>query len=135
LKEQPYDAYIKVLSGKLEGTMAEKIRKALDRPVKLQFRGDPLEDVLTQLSETSSIPLLNNVPEEVRRAGVKIHLSQEVPLGGAFQALEDTFPIRFGVREYGLLVAEKLPPDVIPVHVFWKDDAQKKPANETPKKQ
>jgi hypothetical protein len=104
----------------LHGDMADKVRKALDAPVKVQFQEHTLEDILEYLQRVAEVPFLDHTPAELRKQPQTLRLSQPVPLGAALQALEDHFGVRFAVREYGILVADKLPPDMVPLHTFWK---------------
>jgi len=86
-----------------QGTIAERIRKALDTPVALDFKDRSLVDILKDLQQKASgVPFLVLAPPEEK---VSLHLSEAVPLGAALQALEDATGMRFGVREYGIVAA------------------------------
>jgi hypothetical protein len=103
-----------------QGTVADKLRKALDAPVSLNFADDArLGELLDYLQQTSGVAIASTLPRDTKMRGVKI---DNVPLGAAFQCVEDVagVGIQFGVREYGILVTGKLPPGVMPLHDFWK---------------
>jgi hypothetical protein len=106
------------------GGIAEKIRKALDTPVTVDFKDRPVFDVLRELHEKApGITFQSVYPRDV---SVTLHLEQ-VPLGAVLQALEDTLvgpnpSIGFAVREYGVLAAQQgdLPKGAVMVRDFWK---------------
>jgi hypothetical protein len=110
----------------VHGTMAEKIRKALDAPAALNFDDAALPDVLEYVKELSGVPLVNLMPDASMKQ-VKVNLRLErVSLGAALQALEDVSPARFAVRDYGILVLPKdrsFPGGTVPLHTFWKAGA------------
>jgi hypothetical protein len=116
------------------GPEAEKLRKALDKPVLLEIRGDQpitLSEVLDALAAKTAVSFVGGNPKELPRPGA-ISL-KDVPLGAALQALEDQLPgLRFTVRDYGILVTYKteLPPGAVSVHDFWKGDASKEKGGE-----
>jgi hypothetical protein len=104
------------------GTVAEKLRKALDTPVSLKFGpGEvPLDDILAFLKQKAGTPIVETLPRNL--IGTKFSLSLEnVPLGAAFQAVEDVAGVQFAVRDYGILVSDKLPTGVKRLHDFWKE--------------
>jgi hypothetical protein len=122
----------------VRGTVAERIRKALDTPVAVKFERVPLKDVLEFLEEKApgiSFRLLEGRNRDIGSAPVSMRLKQEVPLGAALQAIQDTVPgLRFAVREYGVLVTreDQLPPGAMLVHDFWKGEGDKeKPRADT----
>jgi hypothetical protein len=107
------------------GTMAEKIRKALDAPVTVDYKDKPLVDLLKELQQkTPGVSFLTMIPQKDQKdLKVTLHLSEPVALGAAIQALEDTLGLRFAVREYGMLVTfGELPRGVMPLQAFWKGD-------------
>jgi hypothetical protein len=110
-----------------KGTMADKIRKALDKPIDANYKDKPLNEVLKEIEKhLEGIPLRgtnSSVP------GTKMDLNLgRVSLGAAIQAFSDLVPdARFVVREYGILFTHKdlLPPDAVLLHDFWKRDTAK----------
>jgi BMFP domain-containing protein YqiC len=117
------------------GTDAEKLRKALGKPINLRFEKSNLKDVLAEMGDNQGVSFLVNInvkdlPE------ITLNL-KDTSLGGALQALEDITPgLRFTVRDYGILVTYKtqLPADAMSVHDFLKSEAGKeKPKGEAGK--
>jgi hypothetical protein len=102
---------------------ADKIRKALDTPITVEFSQVPARDVLTYLKERArGFNLVEQVSVE-KAAPVNLHLTEPVPVGAIFQFLEDQYGWRFVVREYGIVVADKskVPPGAILLQDFWKN--------------
>jgi hypothetical protein len=106
--------------------MAEKIRKALDTPIKADYRNVPAGDILKHFKEKApGVPFLVNIGT-TEGTPVTLKLDEPVPLGAAMQALGDTLPgLSFAVREYGILVTlnRALPAGAVPLHDFWKGTA------------
>jgi hypothetical protein len=109
------------------GPEADKLRKALDKPVVLEIeRSLHLSAVLDALAAKTGVSFVGGDAAEMPSSG-KFSL-KDVPLGAALQALEDQLPgLRFTVRDYGILVTYKtdLPPGAVSVRDFWKGDAAK----------
>lgn len=117
----------------VKGPMADRIRAALDKPVKLGAKGARVEfdDALEVFKKDAGldVPVRNGF-----RTSPVTSLGEELPVGAWFQMFADANPdLRFVVREYGLLVTRKesTPPDAISVFDFWR---QKPAAKEEPKK-
>jgi hypothetical protein len=109
-------------------TMAERIRKALDKKVTLKFDSVPLPDVLAQLGKLAGLHI------KLAEAGPVITTGEvgEVTLGAALQLIEDSVPKhRFVVREYGLLFVseDKMPPGAVTLMAFWKGAPKEKAAD------
>jgi hypothetical protein len=116
------------------GATADKLRKALDKAVSLEFNNAPLTEVFDYLTKMSGVSLVNRTTG-MENVPVRLNLAGTVPLGAAFQALEDTVGIQFAVRDYGILVVNKLPEGMMSVRTFWKGEASsEKPKSETPAK-
>jgi hypothetical protein len=105
------------------GTVAEKVRKALNAPITVDFQETPLNDVLDYLGEKTGITIRSQVTRS-KDANPKITLRfrEPLPLRAVLQALEDEFPsfrtdagVRFVVREYGLLAVPNgfIPPGAV----------------------
>jgi hypothetical protein len=105
-----------------QGTVADKLRKALDKSVTLRFDDVPLADVFTYFTEMSGVSVVNSTTG-LANVKVRVNLAGPVPLGSALQVLEDTAGIQFAVRDYGILVVNKLPPGMMSVRAFWKGEA------------
>ena len=130
----------------VQGSMAEKLRKALDTRVKVDYKKKSFHAILKDFQKRMpgvSFQILlaeatPNVNPEVQPSVADLRLEEEVPLGAAFQLLEDSFAkvthsggvtdppkeerIQFVVRDYGILVAaeKQIPPGAVKLHEFWK---------------
>jgi hypothetical protein len=112
------------------GTVADKIRKALDKPIKVDFRDVPFSRVLEELQDMTGIVIRNRLA--VYREGnpkITLKFPEPLPLRAVLQALQDELPpltieggsttdVRFVVREYGLLVVPtgNVPPGSVLLH-------------------
>jgi hypothetical protein len=117
-----------------QGTVPDKIRKALDGPISLKVEQVPLSEVLALLQDKSGaaiVPTLT-LPRDLLEKKLILNVNN-ISLGAAFQMLEDIAGVRFAVRDYGILVTDKLPPGVMPLHDFWKGGEKAKAAEEKPK--
>jgi hypothetical protein len=115
-----------------KGTLADKIRKALDKPIDANYKDKSLTDVLKEIQKH-----FDGIPVRVTQGAIpqgKMDLDLgKVTLGAAIQAFNDLAPeSRFVVREYGILFTHKdfLPPNAVLLHDFWKSEMGK----EKPKK-
>jgi hypothetical protein len=120
-----------------KGPLAEKLRKALDMPVKVDYQAKTLEVILKDLlGKFEGVPvvykIVQNTPVERGLCEVvDLQLTEELSLGAAVQLLQDRLHpnLRILVRDYGLLVtelstSEKLPPGAVTLHDFWKGAAK-----------
>jgi hypothetical protein len=120
------------------GSVAEKIRKALDTSVSVDFKEMPVQEALKRLEQKApGVTFLVTTPLG-NLADTPINLQlRDVPLGAVFQALEDLFPIQmsngvwvglhFVVRDYGILVTSKQPSEphrALSLYDFWKGDGR-----------
>jgi hypothetical protein len=88
------------------GTTADKLRGALDSPVKIEpVKDKPLAEVLrTFRGPAKGVPFLLHLGEKANEP-ISLSLEGDVQLGAAFQALEDVVPgLKCYVREYGILI-------------------------------
>ncbi len=108
------------------GPMADKIRKALDKPITITAKDEPLGHVLDTLRNAAGLTIqfkpdpANAV--DILSTPVTTKLDN-VSLGAALQWLEDVLPgYQVAVRDYGLLLAKKdsLPPRALLLNDFWK---------------
>ncbi|HEX4590760.1 MAG TPA: hypothetical protein VH120_12560, partial [Gemmataceae bacterium] len=110
----------------LRGPMGDKLRAALDVPVKATIKDVPLSEAVKNiLVSANGVPFILNVGDKAN-VSVSLSLQDQVPLGAALQALEDVVPgLKCYVREYGVLIAldETAPPDGLPLVDFWHKKA------------
>src|SRR5262249_22601735 len=108
----------------VQGTMAEKIRKALDAPFTPSKAGPNLvtgQDVLDLLRKhAKGVNIRATVGDWDERASMK--LSEPIPLGALFQWTEDQFGWRFVIREYGIVATDQknVPPGAMLLLDFWR---------------
>lgn len=133
------------------GPIPERIRAALDKPVKLGAKdetvkiGQALEvfkkeaglDVPVRGEFMHPRPLYDDKGQAMTRDGQPIISHSQIisegetlPVGAWLQLFQDTSGGTFYVREYGLLFAKSGPPDAPTLTAFWK---QKPPAKPEPK--
>lgn len=96
-----------------QGSVADKIKTALNGPIEMDFAETPLFSVLDYASERLHIPFMIQT-EALRNSGIDPNQTlitfsiQGVPLWGTLQALEDRVAgIQFVVRDYGVLLTTK----------------------------
>jgi hypothetical protein len=135
----------------LKGPIPDRLRAALDKPVKLGAKGEKItfEKALEVFKKEAGldVPVRGRYPtwprvkskttNELQTLPIELTLEgEELPVGAWFQLFEDnavlaqpSTPVRFYVREYGLLIsyADTAPPDAPSLTEFWK---QKPPAKE-----
>jgi hypothetical protein len=106
----------------IQTPMAEKILKALDTPFKAgqpgEVSGRDFIDLLRQHAKGINIQASVNDLDSFKM----LQLTQQVPLGAAFQWAEDQFGWRFVIREYGIVAADPstLPPGAPTLLDFWR---------------
>jgi hypothetical protein len=138
---------------KAAGPMADRIRKALDTPVTVDFKEMPLAEALKELQAAYALPLVvkgaletpavfldrgtnRGAPPgpQVDKHPVTLRLEGQ-PLGAVLEAVSDLTGVDFIVRDYGILVGlgQHLPPGAVRLHTFWKtkpDEATNPPAED-----
>ena len=124
--------YMRVLEvtreqGAVKGPIPDRIRAALDKPVKLGAKGEKV--TFAQALEIFKKDAGLDVPVRPLPSPLPVIVSEgeELPVGAWFQLYQDTAGqqnpgFAFYVREYGLLVANKqsAPPDAPTLTEFWK---------------
>jgi hypothetical protein len=116
-----------------EGSIADRMRKALDKPIDIDVDEKALNLVLEKISEMLDKGITFRVaPAKPRDGATVFHATtlvsanfKNTPAGAVLQALNDTVPaLAFVVRDYGVLVceADSLPPDAVLLHRFWKSE-------------
>jgi hypothetical protein len=160
-KERRYRRFLEVMMAMEAqngpaGTIPDRIRSALDKPVKLGAKGEKvtLEKALEVFKKEAGldVPIRGTFPprtvfdaknpDEVQNRPIEIvSEGEELPVGVWFQLFEDntvfarriggTTRLVFYVREYGLLISSKesAPPDAPTLTEFWKQ----KPAAKEPR--
>lgn len=105
------------------GTANDKLRKALDMPMKVKYDTTPLGKVLKDLEAALKINVVWTLAE-ADLATPFVALNNEVPVGAVFQLIEDIYNVRFVVRDYGLVAIRPLGPNLpqgaLSLHDFWK---------------
>jgi hypothetical protein len=96
----------------LTGTVAQKIKTALDKQTELHFVSTPLFDVLAYFTDSKGIKFSYNSAElksvNEDPTSVVIDLELNVPFRSVLQAIEDDHPkLQFVVRDYGILLTTK----------------------------
>ena len=117
---------------KATGPMAEKIRKALQTSVKVDYKETHFSDILKDLQKKApdiSFRILY-LPEVIeggtvhRDPALTLHFEKPLPIAAVLQALEDSLEIPtkdrrccFVVRDYGILVTTQglMPPEALTV--------------------
>jgi hypothetical protein len=109
-------------------SVGEKVRKALDKPIKVDFQESPLSDVLDYLQDQAGITIRYPLLKRYQGANPNVSLKfrEPQPLRAVLQALEDelhSYPsgtsanssVYFVVRDYGLLVVPRddIPPGAV----------------------
>ena len=111
------------------GPIPDRIRAALDKPVKIGAKGDKV--TFPQALEAFKKDAGLDVPVRGTEHFVSIYsLGEEMPVGAWFQLFQDTYDGVFYVREYGLRFATKnaAPPDAPTLTEFWKQKPAPSPA-------
>ncbi|MFO0965842.1 MAG: hypothetical protein U0793_09705 [Gemmataceae bacterium] len=106
----------------IDAEQAEKVRKFLATP----FAGDYREiapkailDLIAEKTKGVNIDVRYPFADDV---GSRLFLKEAAPMGAVLQWFEDNYPVRFVLREYGIVVSERgaVPPGALPVLDFWK---------------
>jgi hypothetical protein len=118
---------IPVPARKLEGTIFDKIRKARDKPVTLDYKNKPAQEVLEDLlRKIEGVPFRFLVKS--REQPIELQFKEPLSLAAALQAWQDLGggnDVRFVVRDYGILVTYStlVPEGATLLHDFWKAPA------------
>jgi len=106
------------------GSITDRIRTALDQPLKLEApkEGLPLAETLEMIRKKAGIEVPIRVLTAKKAITIEL-MAGELPLGAWLQAVEDSAPdIAIAVREYGILVTlkERMPRDAELMRDFWR---------------
>jgi hypothetical protein len=119
-------------ASKTPTTMVDKLRKALQTPVKVDFQKKTPGEILKEIQpKLEGVPI--RIPANLQamklrplEVPITVQLSEPIPLGGLFQLLEDeNTDLFFVLREYGIVVVMRSvpqlhPPDAEGLVDFWK---------------
>lgn len=111
----------------VQGTMASRIRNALDREALFDFEAPIFMNVIQRFKETlGDIPISFNVTSIRSAASINLHFKARLPLGSAMLAFQDVASLQFVVRPYGIFLTEKsaLPPGAVLLQDFWKGETE-----------
>jgi hypothetical protein len=117
-----------------DSPMSDKVRKALDTPIKLVLEKNSVNDALEAVRRhVPGVNVMIRYKSDRRSPGstspepasktLSADFSAPIPLGGYIQFLEDELGCTFILRDYGIVVVnadEKLPPGAVRVLDFWK---------------
>lgn len=106
----------------LPGSLADKVRAALDAPVKGEFRDSRPSEIiewLTRPFKGINIHVTAKIPDNLK---LTIKLTEPIATGAALQWLEDELGLRCVLRDYGIVIAERdrIPPGATPLLDYWK---------------
>jgi hypothetical protein len=114
-------------------SVGEKLRKALDTPVPVNYDKVQLSEILDHLQDRVPGLVIRSVMDRYKDGNPEITLrfKDPLPLRAVLQALEDEVPgggVRCVVREYGLLVTppNNMPPGALLLHDFLRGEAADK---------
>lgn len=115
---------------KAQGPLTDKIRKALETPITVNYKDVKFSEVLKDLEKKASglsfhvrdlsqeLNPKTGVPAE---SSVTLHFDTPLPIAAILQAIEDKVGSHFIVRDYGILVTTgKLPPGALTVQDFMR---------------
>ncbi len=110
------------------GPMTDRIRKAIDTDIAIEFNDVPGLDILRFLFEASDLPFQFKFSTDLGtklEAPLRMQIKGKIPLFAALQLFQDTLgdpTLRFVVRDYGILVtdAKVLPEGAVTLTDFAK---------------
>jgi hypothetical protein len=118
----------------VKGPIPDRIRAALDKPVKLGAKGEKVtfDKALEVFKKEAGLDVPVRGPGDLIQSPVIVSQGEELPVGAWFQLFEDYSGsrVRLYVRDYGLLFTAKdaAPPDAPTLTEFWKQlPPEKKP--------
>jgi hypothetical protein len=119
------------------GPMADKIRKALQRPIRITVNAEPLTTIVKSVKDSApelSLQMQNDDALQALQERKVTANWQDIPLGAVLQFVEDMLPAyRIVVRDYGLLLAHinTVPPGAQTLKDFLRGDNQKQAPGNT----
>lgn len=109
-------------------SQGEKLRKALQTPVKVDYKDKQLETILSDLSKQVAGVSFRVVKVETCENPIRLHFGEALPLSAVLQALTDEYQCCFYVREYGILASMEAyaPPGALKVEDFLRQKPAEK---------
>jgi hypothetical protein len=106
---------------KAAGPMADKIRKALETPITVNYKDMNLSDILKDLEKKAPGLSIRDFPRP-NDIKLTLHFKEALPVSAIMQALADDSHMSFVVREYGILVTLQggEPPGAMTVQEFMR---------------
>jgi hypothetical protein len=107
----------------IKGSIADNLRKALDTPVKADGKKKPLRQLLKDLEDIAKVNIVWFAHNDDMDRPLLVSLTNEVPLGGLLQLIEDMYGVHFYVRDYGLVAMDgdlPLKGGGVRLNQFWK---------------
>ena len=103
-------------------SLADKVKKALDKPITVEFSDAPVRDVIDYLRDHLKGVNLHVTAKLQDKDKVTLKLSEPIPVGAVLQWLEDEFGLRCVLRDYGIVIAQQnaFPPGAQPLIDSWK---------------
>jgi hypothetical protein len=126
------DMDVRVVPHRGGGPMAERIRKALQTPVKVDYKDMTFGAILNDLSKKVEGLTFRNLFERgggLSEGKMSLHFEEALPLSTILQALADETGCLFFVRDYGIVATQpnRVPPGAMKVEEFLRE----KPADPT----
>jgi hypothetical protein len=116
---------------KVQGPSAERIRKALETPIKVDYKGVKFSDALRELQK--AVPGLPINDLTGRTDPITLRFEEALPVSSVLQALADSTGLQFFVREYGILVINGSgPPGAVTVQEFLRQKPAEQPKPHNP---
>jgi hypothetical protein len=116
---------------KVVGPLAERMRKALQTPVKVDYKEVSLTHVFTGLENKA--PGLSLRYDSVSETKVTVHFDEALPVSAILQALADDYDLRFTVRDYGIRVTSTrvpAPPGALTIEEFLRQKPAEQPRSQ-----
>jgi hypothetical protein len=116
---------------KIQGTSGERLRKALETPIKVNYKDTKFADVLHELQK--AVPgLAFNDANPNSGALITLRFEEALPVSSILQAVGDQTGVHFFVREYGILAALNGPPGALTVQEFMRQKSTEQSVHHNP---
>jgi hypothetical protein len=113
---------------KTTGPIAERLRKALQTPVKVDYKNITFDAILDDLSKKVPGLPFRRVVSGAPHYSINLRFEKPLPISAILQALEDEFGCSFFVRDYGLVAIPRGqgPHGAMTVEEFLRQKAEDK---------